>query len=199
MKSFTVPTHPLDPLTPSELIQTVEIVKQSFAVVAAKDDDDDDGIDIDITKLRFETIELYEPTKDVVRAFNTSNGGNDNDIGDRLARVSTFIIGGGIGVYRLLVNITTSTVVKSEFLPKARPMIQLDEFVAIEDVVKADPGVIEACQKRGITNMDLLCVGTYIYRPHHPPQLSVCISLLLSVCLFCPAAVESMSVDVNGD
>lgn len=150
-KSFDTPTHPLDPLTKSELLKAVEIVKGCW---------NEGGLFPveDASNVRFETIELYEPSKEFVRSFQP---GNNDDIGDRLARASAFLMGGGIGVYRFVVNLTQSTVVSSEFLPKARPMIQLDEFVAIENAVKSDPTVIAACQKRGITNMDWVCVGTW--------------------------------------
>jgi primary-amine oxidase len=156
MKSFgegcTGPTHPLDPLTPSELRKVVNIVIKSF------EDGENASYNVDMTKLRFETIELYEPPKSVVRNFDSS-ASTTSTIGDRSARASTFLVGGGVGVYRMVVNLTQSKVVSSTHLPKVRPMIQLDEFIGIEEAVKRDQRVIEACAKRGITNIDLLCVG----------------------------------------
>jgi primary-amine oxidase len=43
----------------------------------------------------------------------------------------------------------------------ARPMIQLEEFIAIEAVVRADPDFIAACARRGITDMSLVCVDPW--------------------------------------
>lgn len=144
-----VPTHPLDPLTPTELLLAADLVKKSFA--------ETDGDDSDfLAKLRFETVELYEPEKKMVRSWQPGDA-----VGERRARVACFLIGGGIGVYRMVVNLSSHEVSAKEFLPKARPMIQLDEFVAIEDAVKADKRVIEACAKRGITDMSLLCIDPW--------------------------------------
>ncbi len=54
-----------------------------------------------------------------------------------------------------------SKVLSKQHLPDARPMIQLEEFMAIEDAVKADPRFIEACAKRGLTDMSLICVDPW--------------------------------------
>jgi len=39
-----------------------------------------------------------------------------------------------------------------------KPMIQLEQFTAIEDAVRAAPEFIAACQKRGIEDMSLVCI-----------------------------------------
>ena len=40
-------------------------------------------------------------------------------------------------------------------------MIQLEEFLEIEAAVKRDPTFIEACARRGITDMSLVCVDPW--------------------------------------
>ncbi|CAB9504755.1 Copper methylamine oxidase [Seminavis robusta] len=136
--------HPLDPLSKHEIIQAVEIVKK----------------DLNTASLRFETIELFEPLKSAVREFDQSNNGAVAVV-ERKARVNAFTIGPGIGVWKMVVSLTNSSLCTKTFLPQARPMIQLEEFEQIEKVVKEDERVIAACAKRGITDMSLLCVDPW--------------------------------------
>ncbi|QEW21894.1 Primary amine oxidase precursor [Marinibacterium anthonyi] len=131
--------HPLDPLSAAELEAAADIVRKHMG-----------GAD-----LRFETIELKEPAKAAVRAF-----ANDGTKPRREARVNVFRPG-KIGVWRFVVSLSDRTVSREEHLPEARPMIMLEEFMSIEDTVKADPGFIAACAKRGITDMDLVCVDPW--------------------------------------
>jgi primary-amine oxidase len=104
--------------------------------------------------IRFEMIELLEPPKAAVRGFKPGDGIA------REARVNVFRTG-DIGVWRLTVSITEGKVLTKDFLPEARPMIQLEEFLEIEAAVKADPRFIEACARRGITDIDLVCVDPW--------------------------------------
>lgn len=135
-------THPLDPLTKVELKAAIDIVVKDFN---------------NEPRLRFEMIELLEPEKAFVRTFNVDGG----TVGERKARVTVFLIGSGIGVTRMTLSLTDEKVLTRTYLPKERPMIQLDEFVEIETVVKRDERVIEACKKRGITDMDLVCIDPW--------------------------------------
>lgn len=131
--------HPLDPLTGAELEAAADIVRKHMG-----------GED-----LRFETIELKEPAKAAVRAF-----AKDGTKPKREARVNTFRPG-KIGVWRFVVSLTDRTIAREEHLPDARPMIMLEEFMDIEDTVKAHPDFIEACKKRGIEDMSLVCVDPW--------------------------------------
>jgi primary-amine oxidase len=99
-------------------------------------------------------IELLEPPKSVVRAFASG------DAMTRKARVNVFKTG-SIGVWRLTVSIDDGKVLSKDHLAEARPMIQLEEFMEIEDAVKKDPRFIEACKKRGLTDMSLICVDPW--------------------------------------
>ena len=58
-------------------------------------------------------------------------------------------------------SITDRKLLAKEFLAEARPMIQLEEFLEIEAAVKRDPTFIEACARRGITDMSLVCVDPW--------------------------------------
>ena len=132
--------HPLEPLTSSEISKVSAIVREEMAELGER--------------LRFEMIELLEPAKADVRAFKPGNAIT------RRARVNIFGTG-GIGVWRMTVSIDEEKVLSKKHLPDARPMIQLEEFMEIEDAVKRDPRFIEACAKRGLTDMSLICVDPW--------------------------------------
>ena len=132
--------HPLEPLTKDEISVVSAIVREDMAEVGEA--------------LRFEMIELMEPPKAEVRSFKPGQAF------DRKARVNVFRTG-GIGVWRMTVSITDGKVLTKKHIPSARPMIQLEEFMEIEDAVKKDPRFIEACKKRGLTDMSLICVDPW--------------------------------------
>ena len=132
--------HPLEPLTRNELVAVAGIVKRELASLG-------EG-------LRFEMIELKEPPKSVVRAFKTGDPIN------REAQVNVYCLD-AIGVWRLVVSITEQTIVSKSHIPDACPMIQLEEFLQIEEVVKKHPDFIAACAKRGISDMELVCVDPW--------------------------------------
>ncbi len=134
------PLHPLEPLTKDEISVVATVVRREMAEFG--------------DTLRFEMIELLEPSKSAVRAFASG------DAMTRKARVNVFKTG-SIGVWRMTVSIDDGKVLSKKHLADARPMIQLEEFMQIEDAVKADPRFIEACAKRGLTDMSLICIDPW--------------------------------------
>ena len=133
------PLHPLAPLTPDEIL----------AVVAAVRAAPDFGPDI-----LFETIELLEPAKQALQDLVPGQPP------PRAARCNVFRADEA-GVWRFTVSITDSAVLSQRFVPGARPMIQLEQFMAIEDIVRSHPDFIAACRRRGITDMSLVCVDPW--------------------------------------
>ena len=133
------PKHPLQPLTPKEIQKAVMIIRSSEEI--------DDS-------MAFEIIELMEPEKSVVRAFSKG------DTIRRNVRVNMFPRD-DIGVYQIIVSLDKNSVESINHLPKARPMIQLEQFMKIEEAVKSSPKFIELCHKRGITDMDQVCVDPW--------------------------------------
>ncbi len=89
------PQHPLEPLTPSEISQVAAIVKAEPGIPSP---------------LRFETIELKEPEKSVVRGINP--GGAI----PREARVNVFQ-SGDIGVWRLVISLDEEKVTEIKLFP----------------------------------------------------------------------------------
>jgi primary-amine oxidase len=133
------PSHPLEPLTPAEIARVVEIVRAESALPSP---------------LLFEMIELKEPAKPTVRGFEPGAAF------PREARANMFQKG-SIGVWRLVVSLDAGRVTSMRHLPQARPMVQLEEFMHIEGLVKADPDFIAACRRRGITEMERVCVDPW--------------------------------------
>ncbi|MGT2439338.1 primary-amine oxidase [Bradyrhizobium betae] len=131
--------HPLQALTPAEIIRVAAIVNG----------DPPYGTDT-----RFETIELYEPEKSTVRDFKPGMPIS------RRARVNVFSTA-KIGVTRLVVSLDTNEIVSRQEVPTARPMIQLEQFLAIEGIVRQDPAFIAGCARRGITDMNTVCIDPW--------------------------------------
>ncbi len=131
--------HPLSPLTADEILAAIEVVRGSI----------EDGA----TAL-FETIELAEPDKAVVRAYS---------VGDAITREAwvNAYHSGKTGVQRCRVSLSEGTLLSQTHYEDAAPMIAPPEFSEIEDAVKADPRFIAACKRRGITDMALLNVDPW--------------------------------------
>ncbi|MBR1177134.1 primary-amine oxidase [Bradyrhizobium sp. KB893862 SZCCT0404] len=132
-------THPLQPLTVEEIRAVTAIVRRN----APYGDD-----------TRFETIELLEPPKAEIRSFRTG------DQIKRSARVNVFSAT-KIGVFALEVSLDRGAIVSREEFPDKRPMIQLEQFTAIEVFVRKNPAFIAACAKRGITDMSKVCIDPW--------------------------------------
>lgn len=131
----------LEPLSPAEIRATAAIVKADPAF--------GEGI-------LFETIEVLDPPKSViVNGFTT-----DASLLPRQARANVFR-NDTQGVWKLTVSLDEKRVLSRRFFPTARPMIQLEQFMAVEAWVKADPAFIAACAKRGITDMAKVCVDPW--------------------------------------
>jgi len=137
-EAATGPLHPLEPLDGAEIAAAAALVRAAAP---------GEG-------LRFEMIELKEPPKAAVRAHRPGAAFA------REARVNVYRLG-TIGVWRYVVSLTEGRILSQSHLPEARPMIQLEEFMEIEEAVKADPRFIEACRKRGIGDVSLVCVDPW--------------------------------------
>ncbi|UPJ79778.1 primary-amine oxidase [Bradyrhizobium sp. 183] len=131
--------HPLDPLSKEELLHVFNIVRT----------DPNFGPDY-----LFETVELHEPDKRLVRAFQA------NDAINRQARANLFRADRD-GVWRLIVSLNEGRVLKSEHVANAKPIIQLEQFLAIEDAVRGSPEFIVACKRRGIEDMSNVCIDPW--------------------------------------
>lgn len=111
----------------------------------------DDGFGADVL---FETIELLEPqSRDAPRGARANLFRDSED-----------------GVWQVAVSLDDGRILSRRFVAGARPMIQLEQFVAIEAAVRADPRFVAACAARGITDMGLVCVDPWSAGSAGPPD-----------------------------
>lgn len=103
----------------------------------------------------FEMIELFEPTKQNIKEWQTEK----RDI-PRCARVNVFRENEN-GIWCLVVNIHTDKIIKEDFRADVQPMIQLEQFVEIENIVRNDERFQQACARRGITDLNMVCVDPW--------------------------------------
>lgn len=135
----SVGRHPLDPLDGEEMARAAQIVSAAFGKEEA---------------IRFERLEILEPERTELRAWKPG------DAWDRRVRFSIFPAG-RIGVTEGILSLVEGRVLSSRYLPTARPMIMLEEFLEVEKAVKADPAFIAGCRRRGIQNVDMVCVDPW--------------------------------------
>jgi primary-amine oxidase len=102
----------------------------------------------------FPIFGLDEPSKAAVLAY-----GADNDSVPR--RVRAVLLDTATGdVRKVRVSLTDRAVEQMETVDTAvdgQPPIMLDDFLAVDQIVKADKGWRAAMERRGITDMDLVC------------------------------------------
>src|SRR5690349_16147168 len=121
----------LKPLTPDEINLVVGIIKA----------DPELGKDV-----LFENIDLREPTPDEYRAHLAGRSM------PREARVNVNHVDVK-GVWQLFVSLRDKKIVRRKHFPTARAGFMVEQMLSVEVNVKADPRFIEACRKRGITDM----------------------------------------------
>jgi primary-amine oxidase len=131
--------HPLDPLTPQEVEMVVRILKSDPRIHA---------------RVRFISINVHEPSKDVVIGFIAGQEWN------REAQVVLLDNADG-AAYEATVSISGGKIVSYRHVPGVQPGITLDEFFECEQAVKADVQFHAALRKRGITDLDLIMVDPW--------------------------------------
>jgi primary-amine oxidase len=131
--------HPLEPLAAAE-------IRAVMALIHAAPDFGE--------KFLFETIELKEPPRAALDDFAAGKSS------PREARANVFL-GDTPGVWKLTVSLADGAITSKQFFATKRPMIQLEQFLQIEGIVRANPEFIAACAKRGITDMSMVCVDPW--------------------------------------
>jgi primary-amine oxidase len=131
--------HPLEPLTAAEIRTVMAVIRAAADFGPA---------------FLFETIELKEPPRSAIAEFEAGKST------PREARANVFLADAP-GVWRLTVSLSDAAITAKTFLPTKRPMIQLEQFLQIEGIVREHPDFIAACAKRGITDMSMVCVDPW--------------------------------------
>ena len=135
--------HPLDPLTLEEFKKTATLVKTKANLGE---------------HLLFETIMLKEPPKDVVLSFTP---------GDFISR-NVFVVVLNYKeekLYELEICLDSEEIIKSEHIPGVQPAFMFGDlemdFGQWETKMKHDPRFVEALEKRGITDPDLVMIDPW--------------------------------------
>jgi Cu2+-containing amine oxidase len=104
--------------------------------------------------VRFETIVLQEPPKEVVLNFQP---------GDSIERSAFLVIldNDDAATYEAVVSLNEGRVASWRHVPGVQPRVMLDEFSECEAAVKANPDFRAAIRKRGITDPDLVMVDPW--------------------------------------
>lgn len=144
--------HPLEPLTPEEIIAAVKIARTEKNLGPA---------------VRFASVTLFEPSKSVVLNYKP---------GDPFAREAELLLidDEKRSVYEAVVSLSEQKVTRWKEIPGVQPPILMDEFFECEQLVKADPAYQEALRKRGITDFDLVMVDPWspgYYGPGDDPSV----------------------------
>src|SRR5947209_1755430 len=131
--------HPLEPLTGEEIASAVNIVRNERGLSE---------------KVRFGTVTLHEPAKEVVLNFKPGNP---------ITREAFMVLldNSNGAVYEATVSITEGKVTSWRHVPGVQPSIMPDEFFECEQMLKSNPEFQAALRKRGITNMDLVMVDPW--------------------------------------
>jgi len=131
--------HPLEPLTAREIELAVAILKQERSLTMLQ---------------RFVTVTLQEPPKEKVLAFRP---------GDPIEREAFAVIldNAEERTYEAVVSLAERKLKSWTYVPGVQPSVMLDEFMECEEIVKSDPGFLEALARRGITDASMVMVDPW--------------------------------------
>lgn len=138
-ENSVIATHPLAPLSAEEIQAAVQIVKEerNFS-----------------DKVRYQTITLHEPAKDIVLHF-TEGASFPREVYVVLLDNEKLV------TYEVVVSLTEKKITSFVEVEGVQPGIMLDEFAECEDLVKEHPDFIAALKKRGIESTELVMVDPW--------------------------------------
>ena len=150
MTALATATHPLEPLTADEVAEAARILKSERGLGEA---------------WRFVFVMLHEPPKDAVRGWTP---------GTALPREAFIVLRDreSRGTYEALVSLTGQAVVSFVRRDGFQAPITMEEFMACEELVQADPRWQEAVRLRGIEDFSLCMLdpwaSSYTCLEDHP-------------------------------
>ncbi|MES2766861.1 MAG: primary-amine oxidase [Bacteroidota bacterium] len=131
--------HPLDPLDSNEIRQTVSILKTSPKFPA--------------TAL-FSTINLAEPPKAEILAFK-------NGMSFRREAFAVVYDRDKNITYETITDLRTQKVISWKEIPGAEPLVFVEEYERLPEIVKADARWQTAMRKRGITDFEKVQIDAW--------------------------------------
>jgi len=139
-----VHSHPLDPLGPEEIKAAARVARAELRLGA---------------RSRFVTITLREPAKDDVAA---------HEVGDELDRFAEVVVvdPDRRAAYEVTVSLRDGATTSVHELGELQPAMVPEEYELCERLVHAHPDFRAALEKRGITDVDLVCVDPIPFGAH---------------------------------
>ena len=136
--------HPLSTLSEEEITSARKIVFDSGrAVIPVKD-------------LRFAYVGLFDPPKDLVRAFDRG----ESVVVDRRVRM-VVLQGPEANVYEVVVSVSRGVVDSWEEVRDVRPALQMEEAIHILAALYDHPDWVAALDRRGITDRSLVQIDPW--------------------------------------
>jgi primary-amine oxidase len=139
--------HPLDPLSADEFATAAAILRREHDVQAGGP-----GLG-----WRFASIEVAEPTKVELRAFE-----RDGTTPGRRATVICLNRTNN-ATYKSVVSLSADRVETFEHVPGVQANFTVDEFVECDQLLRTHPELLAALARRGITDIDLVFFDTWTY------------------------------------
>ena len=138
-------SHPLDPLTAEEIRQAAAILERDRGVGAT---------------WRFASIELKEPAKAALALMEA-----DSRAGQPVSREAIVVCWDRTDgqAYRATVSLTGDNVTTWEHLPGQQPNMTVDEWHECDEMLRAEPAVVQALARRGITDLSLVLTDMWAY------------------------------------
>lgn len=132
--SLAPPSHPLDPLSPAEIAESVKIIKAAYPS----------------RQFAFNTLTLREPPKSLVTSWIS-------DPTTVIPREAFFVLieTGKNGLSDGYVSLAESSVKEFVYRPDSQPIITGEDLAATEFILRTDPSVIEQCRLSGIPLEDM--------------------------------------------
>lgn len=130
-KDIQALSHPLDPLSVSEILSAVSVVRQHHGNVD------------------FNTVTLLEPPKS--RLLKWIAQPKDENLPQRQADVVAIDRDGK--VFDGHVDLTTGKIVSWEHTEDVQPLLTLEDLGGVEEALRKDAGVIEQCRLVGVNDM----------------------------------------------
>src|SRR5580658_3672947 len=131
--------HPLSPLSEEEITSARKIVFDSgLAVIPVED-------------LRFAYVGLFDPPKDLVRAFDRG----ESVVVDRRLRM-VVLQGPEANVWETVVSVSRGVVDSWVEVRDVRPALQMEEAIHVLAALYDHPDWVAALERRGITDRSLV-------------------------------------------
>ncbi|HEY2214675.1 MAG TPA: primary-amine oxidase [Acidimicrobiales bacterium] len=136
--------HPLAPLQTDEITSARKIVFDSGLAV------------IPVEALRFAYVGLFDPPKDLVRAFDRG----ESVTVDRRVRM-VLLQGPEANVYEVVVSVTRAVVDSWVEVRDVRPGLQMEEAIHILAALYDHPDWVAALERRGVTDRSLVQIDPW--------------------------------------